>query len=58
MAAAPVPSLRFEREAWRAGAFRVAGVDEVGVGVRRTWGATAAVVALPAGRTCAWLAAH
>jgi len=29
---APIPSLAFEREAWRAGARLVAGVDEVGVG--------------------------
>lgn len=28
----PIPSLNFEREAWRAGARLVAGVDEVGVG--------------------------
>jgi len=30
--ATPIPSLAFERQAWKAGAYWVAGVDEVGVG--------------------------
>lgn len=52
---APVPSLRFEREAWRAGAAWVAGVDEVGVGPL-AGPVTAGVVALPRGRRFAWYA--
>ena len=28
----PIPTLKFERQAWKAGALSVAGVDEVGVG--------------------------
>ena len=44
--AGPIPSLKFEREAWRAGAFWVAGVDEVGVGPL-AGPVTAGVVALP-----------
>ncbi|MCL6645191.1 MAG: ribonuclease HII, partial [Dehalococcoidia bacterium] len=50
---APVPSLRFEREAWNAGAEWVAGVDEVGVGPL-AGPVAAAVVALPRGRRLAW----
>jgi ribonuclease HII len=53
VAATPVPSLRFEREAWLAGAFWVAGVDEVGVGPL-AGPVTAAVVVLPADRRFAW----
>ncbi|WP_322795387.1 ribonuclease HII [Tepidiforma sp.] len=51
----PVPSLRFEREAWRCGAAWVAGVDEVGVGPL-AGPVTAGVVALPRGRRFAWYA--
>ena len=50
---APVPSLRFEREAWNAGAEWVAGVDEVGVGPL-AGPVAAAAVALPRGRRLAW----
>jgi ribonuclease HII len=49
----PVPSLKFEREAWNAGAHWVAGVDEVGVGPL-AGPVAAAVVALPAGRRFNW----
>ena len=47
------PSLRFEREAWRAGATWVAGVDEVGAGPL-AGPVTAACVALPAGSRFDW----
>jgi ribonuclease HII len=53
MAATPIPSLRFEKEAWRDGAQWVAGVDEVGVGPL-AGPVAAAVVALPAGRRFQW----
>lgn len=53
MPAEPVPSLKFEREAWKAGARWVAGVDEVGVGPL-AGPVTAAVVALPPGRRFKW----
>lgn len=49
----PKPSLRFEREAWEAGATWVAGVDEVGCGPL-AGPVAAAVVALPVGRRFAW----
>lgn len=49
----PIPSLRFEREAWRAGAGWVAGVDEVGVGPL-AGPLAAAVVALRQGRRFKW----
>lgn len=49
----PKPSLRFEREAWAAGAEWVAGVDEVGCGPL-AGPVTAAVVALPAGKRFRW----
>jgi ribonuclease HII len=52
-ATAPIPSLKFEKEAWNAGAFWVAGVDEVGVGPL-AGPVAAAVVALPAGKRFAW----
>ncbi|MCC7363475.1 MAG: ribonuclease HII [Dehalococcoidia bacterium] len=52
-AADPIPSLRFEREAWNAGAYWVAGVDEVGVGPL-AGPVTAACVALPAGKRFPW----
>lgn len=55
MASTPIPSLRFEREAWRDGAHWVAGVDEVGCGPL-AGPVAAAVVALPAGRSFAWYA--
>jgi ribonuclease HII len=51
--AGPIPSLRFEKEAWNAGAYWVAGVDEVGVGPL-AGPVAAAVVALPAGRRFPW----
>ena len=51
--AGPIPSLRFEKEAWNAGAYWVAGVDEVGVGPL-AGPVAAAVVALPAGRRFRW----
>lgn len=51
--AAPAPTLRFEREAWRAGFDLVAGVDEVGVGPL-AGPVTAAVVALRGGRRFGW----
>ena len=49
----PIPSLRFEKEAWAAGALWVAGVDEVGVGPL-AGPVAAAVVALPANRKFRW----
>ena len=49
----PVPSLKFEREAWKAGAHWVAGVDEVGVGPL-AGAVAAACVALPPGRRFKW----
>jgi ribonuclease HII len=49
----PVPSLRFEREAWNGGATWVAGVDEVGCGPI-AGPVAAGVVALPAGRRFRW----
>ncbi len=51
--AGPIPTLRFERQAWRAGAYWVAGVDEVGVGPL-AGPVTAACVALPPKRRFAW----
>lgn len=54
-APAPVPTLRFEREAWEAGAEWVAGVDEVGVGPL-AGPVAAAAVALPRGRRFRWYA--
>jgi ribonuclease HII len=51
--AGPIPSLKFEKEAWNAGAYWVAGVDEVGVGPL-AGPVAAAVVALPAGRRFPW----
>lgn len=51
--AGPIPSLRFEREAWKAGAHWVAGVDEVGVGPL-AGPVAAAMVALPAGKRFKW----
>lgn len=51
--AGPIPSLRFEREAWKAGAHWVAGVDEVGVGPL-AGPVTACMVALPPGRRFKW----
>ena len=53
MGAPPIPSLRFEKEAWNAGAIWVAGVDEVGVGPL-AGPVAAGVVALPAGRRFRW----
>ncbi len=53
MGATPVPSLKFEKEAWDGGAAWVAGVDEVGVGPL-AGPVAAAVVALPAGRRFRW----
>ncbi|MGK2965051.1 MAG: ribonuclease HII [Tepidiformaceae bacterium] len=53
MAATPIPSLRFEREAWRLGAEWVAGVDEVGVGPL-AGPVAAGVVALPPARRFRW----
>jgi ribonuclease HII len=53
VATAIVPSLRFEREAWRAGATWVAGIDEVGVGPL-AGPVAAGVVALPARRRFSW----
>ena len=55
MAVGPPPTLRFEREAWRAGARWVAGVDEVGVGPL-AGPVAAGVVALPANRRFSWYA--
>ena len=48
-----IPSLKFEREAWRSGALLVAGVDEVGVGPL-AGPVAAGVVALEPGRKFAW----
>lgn len=56
MAVNIVPSLKFEREAWNAGANWVAGVDEVGVGPL-AGPVTAAVVALPANKRFRWYSA-
>lgn len=53
MAAGPIPSLKFERAAWKAGAHWVAGVDEVGVGPL-AGPVTAACVALPPNRRLKW----
>jgi ribonuclease HII len=53
VAATPVPSLRFEKEAWNAGATWVAGVDEVGCGPI-AGPVAAGAVALPAGRRFRW----
>ncbi|MGE0599415.1 MAG: ribonuclease HII [Dehalococcoidia bacterium] len=53
MAATPIPSLRFEKEAWNAGAAWVAGVDEVGCGPI-AGPVAAGVVALPAGKRFRW----
>ncbi len=53
MAALAGPTLKFEREAWKAGAHWVAGVDEVGVGPL-AGPVTAACVALPQGRRFKW----
>ncbi|MBA4180384.1 MAG: ribonuclease HII [Anaerolinea sp.] len=49
----PLPSLKFEKEAWAAGATWVAGVDEVGVGPL-AGPVAAAVVALPADKRFRW----
>jgi ribonuclease HII len=51
--AQPIPSLKFEREAWRCGAFWVAGVDEAGAGPL-AGPVTAGVVALPPRRRFRW----
>lgn len=51
--ATPAPTLRFEREAWRAGVHLVAGVDEVGVGPL-AGPVTAAAVALTEDRRFPW----
>lgn len=51
--ATPAPTLRFEREAWRAGVRLVAGVDEVGVGPL-AGPVTAAAVALTGDRRFPW----
>ena len=53
MARTPIPSLRFEKEAWASGAFWVAGVDEVGCGPI-AGPVAAGVVALPQGRRFRW----
>lgn len=53
VARTPKPSLRFEKEAWGAGATWVAGVDEVGCGPL-AGPVAAGVVALRAGRRFAW----
>jgi len=53
VARTPIPSLRFEKEAWNAGAAWVAGVDEVGSGPL-AGPVAAGVVALPAGRRFRW----
>lgn len=53
MAVTPVPSLRFEREAWKAGAHWVGGVDEVGVGPL-AGPVAAGAVALPPRRRFRW----
>lgn len=49
----PIPSLKFEKEAWSLGAHWVAGVDEVGCGPI-AGPVAAGVVALPAGRRFHW----
>lgn len=49
----PLPSLKFEKEAWAAGALWVAGVDEVGCGPL-AGPVAAGVVALPAGKRFRW----
>lgn len=51
----PVPSLRFEKEAWNTGAGWVAGVDEVGCGPL-AGPVAAGVVALPPTRRFHWYA--
>ncbi len=53
MAAGPIPTLKFEREFWAAGANWVAGVDEVGVGPL-AGPVAAAVVLLPPSRRFRW----
>ena len=53
VAAGPIPSLKFEREAWRSGALWVAGIDEVGLGPL-AGPVTAGVVVLPKGRRFRW----
>lgn len=49
----PVPSLKLERQAWKAGAAWVAGVDEAGAGPL-AGPVTAGAVALSAGRRLKW----
>ena len=49
----PIPSLKFEREAWKAGALWVGGVDEVGVGPL-AGPVAAGAVALPARKRFRW----
>ena len=49
----PPPTLKFEREAWRAGAYWVAGVDEAGAGPL-AGPVTAGAVALPKDRRFRW----
>jgi ribonuclease HII len=51
--ATPSPTLKFEREAWRAGAHWVAGVDEAGAGPL-AGPVAAGVVALPPRRRFRW----
>ena len=53
MAATPIPTLKFEKEAWNAGATWVAGVDEVGCGPL-AGPVAAGVVALQAGKRFRW----
>lgn len=53
MPGGPIPRMKLEREAWRAGAAWVGGVDEVGVGPL-AGPVAAAAVALPAGKTFRW----
>jgi ribonuclease HII len=53
MPAGHFPSLKFEKEAWKAGALWVAGVDEAGAGPL-AGPVTAGAVALPAGRIYPW----
>lgn len=52
-ASTPMPTLRFEREAWRGGAEWVAGVDEAGAGPL-AGPVMAGAVALPKGRRFRW----
>lgn len=52
-ASTPIPTLRFEREAWRGGAEWVAGVDEAGAGPL-AGPVMAGAVALPKGRRFRW----